>query len=259
VVVLDSPRKRVTRGKMPMKVKPLMDDSENLANNYLLHLGFKSVVYEPDGKIPPDFLAEGRIAVEVRRLNQNELTGTGFHGLEEVAIPFQMKIRKLVVSLGPAKSGASWFVCYTLKRPLSAWDEIRPKLQQRLDAFRDDQRSEKSTSITIDDSLKLKLIRASRPHATFFLPGGYCDHDSGGWVFEKVQKNLRICLEEKTRKIARVRHKYPEWWLVLVDRIGYGVDECDRTLFREHLKVEHNWDKVVLLNPLDPRSAFEIK
>jgi hypothetical protein len=55
-----------------------MDDSEKLANDYLSRLGFQDIVYEPDNKNPPDFLADGRIAVEVRRLNQNEVTESGF-------------------------------------------------------------------------------------------------------------------------------------------------------------------------------------
>jgi hypothetical protein len=37
------------------------------------------------------------------------------------------------------------------------------------------------------------------------------------------------------------------------------VDDCDRQMFREHLDIRHNWDKVILLNPLDHRSAFEIR
>jgi hypothetical protein len=99
-----------------------MEVSEELVNKHLVHLGFKSVEYEPDGNIPPDFLVEGRIGIEVRRLNQNELTGSGFRGLEEVTIPLQMKMIKLLASLGPAESGVSWFVCYSLKRPLPPWD-----------------------------------------------------------------------------------------------------------------------------------------
>ena len=27
---------------------------------------------------------------------------------------------------------------------------------------------------------------------------------------------------EKTKRIAHVRERYPHWWLMLVDRIGYG-------------------------------------
>jgi len=77
-------------------------------------------------------------------------------------------------------------------------------------------------------------------------------------VFSETQKNLRICIEEKTRKIARVRSKYQEWWLILIDFIGYGVDECDRKLYREQLGIDHNWDKIILVNPLNSRLGFEL-
>jgi hypothetical protein len=48
-----------------------MNSKEKIAQNYLVSLGFKDIVFEPDGNIPPDFAVEGKIAVEVRRLNQN--------------------------------------------------------------------------------------------------------------------------------------------------------------------------------------------
>jgi hypothetical protein len=236
-----------------------MDVSEELVEKHLVYLGFKSIEYEPAGNIPPDFLVEGRIAIEVRRLNQNELTGSKFRGLEEIAIPLGMRMRNLLASLGPPKSGVSWFVFYTLTRPLPPWDVLQSDLRRYLEAFRDDQRKERSTSVTITDSIHLEVIPASDPHPTFFVPGGYSDDDSGGWVFSETQKNLRLCIEEKTLKIARVRHKYPEWWLIFVDRIGYGIDDCDRQLYREQLGIKHNWDKVILLSPIDYRLAFEIQ
>ncbi len=54
-----------------------MDTSERIVWEYLLHRGFRDVVYEPEGKVPPDFLVDNRVAVEVRRLNQNEDTPVG--------------------------------------------------------------------------------------------------------------------------------------------------------------------------------------
>jgi hypothetical protein len=235
-----------------------MDDCEHLTNAYLRHLGFGSVVYEPDGNVPPDFLVDGRIAVEVRRLNQNERTESGPRGLEEVAIPLQMRIRKLLASLGPPKSGVSWYVYYALRRPVPAWNVLRPEIRKRLVAFRDDTVERRHAAVTVADCLEIKLMPAGKLYATCFVSGGYSDDDSGGWVFGETQENLRLCIEEKTLKIARVRQKYPEWWLILVDRIGYGVDDCDRQLYREHLGIKHSWDKVILLNPLNHRSAFEI-
>jgi hypothetical protein len=236
-----------------------MDDSEKAAKLHLEYLGFECIVYEPDGNVPPDFLVNGRIAIEVRRLNQNEGTESAFRGLEEIAIPLQTKIAKLLASLGPPYAGSSWFVHYTIRRPVAAWDVLRPAIRQHLIAFRDDRSAGRSTSITVADCIQIKLIRASTAHATCFVSGGYSDDDSGGWVFQETQKNLRLCVNEKTLKIAPVRHKYTEWWLILVDRIGYGVDDCDRPFFHKHLGIRHSWDKVILLNPLNPRSAFEIQ
>src|SRR6185437_1149448 len=52
-----------------------LDLSEELAKKYLQSIGTKSVIYQPDGNIPP----------EVRRLNQNEITDSGYRGLEETS------------------------------------------------------------------------------------------------------------------------------------------------------------------------------
>lgn len=78
-----------------------MDTSEQVAFDYLSSRGFISVVYEPDGNVPPDFLVDGRIAVEVRRLNQHEETPNGPRGLEDVAFPLEARMRRLVRSMGP--------------------------------------------------------------------------------------------------------------------------------------------------------------
>jgi hypothetical protein len=50
---------------------------EELAQHYLVSLGLGQVVYEPEPNLPPDFLINGTVAVEVRRLNQNEITAGG--------------------------------------------------------------------------------------------------------------------------------------------------------------------------------------
>lgn len=237
----------------------VMNDSEKLAKDHLSHRGFTRIIYEPDGKNPPDFLVDGRIAVEVRRLNQNELTEYGFRGLEEVRIPMERRIRQLLLSLGPATSGTSWFAEYRLERPVPPWDEIKIELSRRLAEFRDDEKRQTPCRIKVA-GLEIHLfLRASDPHPTFFVYGGGSDEDTGGFTFAETQKNLRLCIAEKTQKIARVRHKYSEWWLILIDLIGFGVDACDRKLFNERLDIDHDWDKLILLSPLDSRSAFEVR
>lgn len=41
-------------------------------------------------------------------------------------------------------------------------------------------------------------------------------------------------------------------------QIGYRLDKLERQQFRALPKLQHSWDKVVLINPLAPHEAFEI-
>ena len=75
-------RRRLTRAL------DLMNAAERIAEKYLQHVGHELVEFEPDGNVTPDFLVNKRVAVEVRRLNQNHEDASGnTRGLEETAIP----------------------------------------------------------------------------------------------------------------------------------------------------------------------------
>jgi hypothetical protein len=73
-------------------MKTEMNREEKITEAYLESLGFKDVVFEPEGKSRiPDFQIDGNIAVEVRRLNQHYFTKDKVRGLEERRIPlFQL-------------------------------------------------------------------------------------------------------------------------------------------------------------------------
>ena len=187
------------------------------------------------------------------------MSGLVVRGLEEVSIPFLMRFKNFLASLGPSRSGKTWFVHYAFRRPLPSWDQLQPVLRTYLETFRDDPRELQSAAATLHDTFEIHLFRASRPHVNSFILGATVDGDSGGFVMAETLKNLPICVEEKTRKIASVRHKYPEWWLVLIDLIGSVLDENEQELLRKHFTVKHGWDKIILVNPLDPRSAFELE
>jgi hypothetical protein len=143
-----------------------MDATEELARKYLEHIGSTSIEYEPDGNVPPDFIVNKRIAVEVRRLNQNELASIGFRGLEETEIPLRERIRTLLASFGPSRSGTSWFVCYTFRRPLPSWRVLRDDLSCHLRSFLDD---EGEKSVKVNDVIDIEFRRASDPHPTLFV------------------------------------------------------------------------------------------
>lgn len=233
-----------------------VDASETLAQQYL-QARFRKVVYEPDGNISPDFLVDDRIAVEVRRLNENESIAGEHRGLEEVSIPLWNNIKSLLATLGSPTHGQSWYILVRHKRPLGSWRELRPLVSAALTAFRDRARHE-PTKVTVTDNLAFVLFRTGKSYPTFFVLGGSSDEDSGGLLLELMEKNIRLCIDQKLHKVAPVRSKYPEWWLLLVDHIGFGLDDFDRELFRDQVTIQHTWDKVILVDPRDASRSFEI-
>ena len=64
-------------------------------------------------------------------------------------------------------------------------------------------------------NFKLEFHRSSIVYPTFFVFGGCGDNNAGGFVMGETVRNLRMVIAEKTRKVAKARSRYPEWWLVL--------------------------------------------
>ena len=139
-----------------------MDHSERIVSEYLSYRGFRDVVYEPDGNVPPDFLLNGCVAVEVRRLNQNEETPDGPRGLEEAAIPLQAKVSRLLGTLGSSDEGESWYVVYSFRRPVPSWDELESALRFELCVFRGHS-ERRPTSLKIGQRFRLGCLEPDVP------------------------------------------------------------------------------------------------
>ncbi|MFY0639518.1 MAG: hypothetical protein JXR16_00635 [Bermanella sp.] len=234
-----------------------MDSSEKLAKKFLQSLGFSDILFEPDGNIPPDFLVNKKIAVEVRRLNQNYENNGVHKGLEESEIPLWHKFERTIKNYGKPIAGKSYFVSYEYSRPIAQWEVIEGSLKKHLDEFGDGKIKE-SEQYEIAHNFNVEIAQASEQYPDFFLLGGYCDFDMGGFVLSEVYRNLKVCIREKTEKISKHKNKYDEWWLVLIDRIGHSLNQEDRLEFSKTLKIEHDWDKVILVNPLNHSEHFVI-
>lgn len=237
-----------------------MNESEKAIYEYLTGQGLGTVVYEPDGKVPPDFLVDvdGRIAVEVRRLNQNEETAEGHRGLEEISKPLHALVRKALAAMGPPVGGTSWFVFYSYSRPLPPWKQVDVLLRNALQEVRNWPELG-NHEVRVARKMRVRFTRASKVHPDLFVLGGSSDHDSGGFVVSEIAENLRICIAEKSAKVANVRSRYSEWWLALEDRIGYGVlDADDQRQLRELVRLDDQWKRIILVNPLKPSDAFDL-
>jgi hypothetical protein len=237
-----------------------MDDSEALACKYFEHLGFSKneIIFEPEGyKKFPDFLVPGRIAVETRSLNEQVVpspSGPKPRGRDDIDRKVSDKFRRGLQSLGRPKGGVSWYVDIEYGySPVPDERQVRAAISQ-LQTFRDGPVQE-PTTIRLADNFTLKLHRADQPYLYCFVMGKINSEDSGVLVNSQLERNVTICIDEKTKKAidSRIaRTKYAEWWLVLIDRVTFG----------EWVDIQipsHGWwDKVILLNPLDPTMAIEI-
>ncbi len=224
-------------------------DSESQALRFLHSRGFSRAIYEPDGNVPPDFLVDGRIAVEVRRMNYTYIDKTVHtEGVESSQIALMRYMKRLLPAFGAPMTGQSWFVRFWFKRPLPPFATLRRDIKHALASFCDGPITDRK--IPIGDQFNLFLSPCSTARSNRFVLLGYVDRNAGGWLIPDLRNNIQVCIKEKTEKIARMRTRYPEWWLVLVDHISFGQ--------REPLNVKHDWDKVILINPLKPEEGYEV-
>jgi hypothetical protein len=119
-----------------------VNSAERIAQEYLLRLGYERIEYEPDGNVPPDFLVDGSIAVEVRKLNQNHVTADGVRGLEHLAVPLERKMDSLLKSFHGPTHEASWFVLFTFRRPVPEWKQLRKMVTTALGSFDENSRND---------------------------------------------------------------------------------------------------------------------
>ncbi|MCU0984872.1 MAG: hypothetical protein MUC89_07990 [Acetobacteraceae bacterium] len=238
-----------------------MDDTEQLVFRYLQSLGFADIRYEPDGASTPDFLLDGRIAVEATRLDQHYGSDPNgpFTGLDVLAMPLARRMTRLLASLGaPDAFERSWYVFYSFRRPVPEWRCTQREVLPTLRAFMSEPCPE-PRSFTLASGIRVDLMRGSMRFPTFFVLGGYMDEDAGGFVVSELMENLAICVRRKSAKIACVRPKYREWWLVMPDRIGYALDETDRARLPPIAACENGaFDKVILIDPREPARAFQV-
>lgn len=233
-----------------------MNKDEEIAETFL-KTRFKTVEFEPDGNIPPDFLVNNRIAVEVTRLNQNLSNSNGqSRGLEEESIPLIQKVQALLQKheTGPEKQ--SWLVSIRFKRPIDDWRKLSIGINECLNVVK--QKNLKELSIfDITSNFQLKVT----PHINIdhqFHLAIVTDLDLSGFILSKIEENLKYIITKKTTKISKYQEKYEEWWLILPDYIGYGLKDFEYQKLRESFNEITPWKKVILVNPLNPQSYFEL-
>jgi len=233
-----------------------MDNEEHIAYNYLQTKNFIKIEYEPNGNIPPDFLLDGEIAVEVRRLNQHVEVKDGLKPLEELRFKIIPKIKEIIRSFETPQFSDTLIVSVSYKRPLKVSKklvkEVTNKIRENLKT------TSKNLRVQISENLELRFYRSELKLSKSIIFGAELDFDSGGLVISNVYRSLKLIVEEKEKKIKKYYSEYNEWWLVVIDYIAYGLDSFDFDQLSKLPKIESRFKKIIIVSPIEITESREL-
>lgn len=224
---------------------------EKVVIKSLAFQGFEDIVFEPDGNVPLDILVNGNIAIEVRRLNQNQEIGDRFQGLEQDEYSIYGLLRKIMIEVSEEDYEQSAFVGYSFNRPIPDKKIIKRKVLRILENHKEIINELKEHKV--DENFLIKISPSTFRLQRQYQYGISRDGNTGGFVIGLIWDNLKLIIEEKERKVSKVRHKNNEWWLAVVDHIGYGLNDLDIEQFYELARLDFNFDRILLVSPLDAK------
>ncbi|WP_420315976.1 hypothetical protein [Ekhidna sp.] len=227
----------------------LPNREEQLIIECLHHQGFEKIQFEPDGNVPPDLLINDQIAIEVRRLNQNQITENGHRGLEQEDYRIKTIINTALIDASDTNFESSALVSYSFKRPIPETKVLRKEIRTILEKHKSF--ISESRTYHIEDFFEMNINPSTIKLDKQFELLVSSDRDSGGFVVGLIYQNLKLIIEEKEIKTKEFKSNYPTWWLAVVDTIGYGLNDLDVKQFHELPKLAYQFDRILLVSPLD--------
>jgi hypothetical protein len=226
-----------------------MNQEERTAEKFLKGLSKGEVVFEPNGNVPPDFSVGPKVAVEVRRLNQNYFGPGRATGLEEDSIPLHRKLNEVLSSYDQDFDGESYWVGLTYKRPLQkSFRKTGQAMCKALDGFLKGPRTT-PTELAVSDGIWLEILPATPVHDHVFRHGITSDDDSGGFIETLYIQNITHCIQEKVSKVRPFEGQFEDWWLILVDTVmAWDLEPSEVARIRPGIVSNSVFDKVIVID-----------
>tara|TARA_B110000037_G_C17036383_1_gene471805 strand:- start:120 stop:833 length:714 start_codon:yes stop_codon:yes gene_type:complete len=222
---------------------------EKLVIDNLSHQGYENILFEPDGNLPPDILVDNKIAIEVRRLNQNQKTENGFKGLEQDEFSIHGILTRIMKEVSDENYDKSAFVGYYFNRPVPSKNEIKTFAKEVLENHKSS--IDEGREYDYNEFFRMRVFPSEIKLDQQYEYGMSRDGDSGGFIVSLIYENLKLIVAEKENKTKNHRNKYSKWWLAVVDTIGYGLSDLDLNQFNELPKIENQFDRLLLVSAID--------
>ncbi|MDE0313560.1 MAG: hypothetical protein OXM61_01545, partial [Candidatus Poribacteria bacterium] len=120
--------------------------------------------------------------------------------------------------------------------------------------------SSSSFSLDLPCGICLTLMPGS-PKTPMFLLQGVSDGE-GILLLKELITNIKDAIKEKTQKIKNRQADFDEWWLILVDHVGYisfsGLSSVEIENLRVKIRVEPPWSRIVIVSRERPNFGYEL-
>lgn len=234
-----------------------MDKHEKLAKWFLKSKGYDPE-FEPLGyQTIPDFKIANNVAIEVRRLNQYVQVGNSQQPIEKYRYKMERVIRSIAsnIEFDPLKPSYYYYANYD--RELIVNRSLKRLLSSTL---KDVLHSKKSRiKVQINSKLTISFEKTTKYNDRNFIEGGINDNDPGILVSSNIINTLSIAIEEKGSKAQNHFHLFSEWWLVLVDYIGFGIRLGENEIVDIQNVDIRPFSKVYILSPETGEDLILIK
>lgn len=224
-----------------------MNHDEGIAYSFLKENFEGTLKFEPDGNIPPDFSLDGKIGIEVRRLNKNFKTNSKKEGIENLHHNLTNRITNILQELDNKESPYSYLVSLRYRRPFSPSQKFNKRIKKAIMSA--NLESGSRVELIFDPNLQLQLQRSPKRLKKKFLLASISDKDRGGMVVNDIYTNLKLVMLEKCEKIDPYFIKFEEWWLVLIDHIYGNLDEQDTRQLLDLPKLNSTFEKIYIVSP----------
>lgn len=246
------------------------NSDERRAEQWLKSQGYTDIRdLSADGQDPPDFVVDGRVGVEVRRLNWMTDANRKNQGIEEIEKPLEKTIRKVLKDVGEPPGGYSVDVscdllATSLPEPAVTRKQVKQAVEECVEILNKALQSGEAPE-RLWAHLKGGLDKHFHPFSApgpgrfILMPVEAATH-LRGWVVKDLIDNIRRCIADKTDKIKNKVHLYPAWWLVLVEHDLYAPGNLDDSWItvRSGLGDTKPWSRIVVLSVTQPSMHVDV-
>ena len=262
-------------------------DDERWAKKWLESQGHSSIERSEDD--PPDYVVDGKFAVEVRRLNRRIEINGQTEGEENSRISLRQTIESTLAEIDPPGNERRWEVdCeYDFSRRLPNRKIVKNQIRETLipliqkydtpDTFNQFMPKYVDYDRHVNELDLLNPLHLCLPCGICLevgeryeytgSPGFYLNNVSdlkGIGIADKLINNIQPCIEEKSLKVIQTNklNDFQEWWLILIDHICIVpisiLGEWELQALRESIQDRGFWSRIILISSMDADCYHEL-